>query len=314
MSNRLLLSFCLVTGLALGCDEASGGDGQGSVQTDAAQTDAGAADGALDNVMPGSRDHVFLLRVLQFAREDEGRSAGFNLDDVITEQGSETGCGHEDFTSPTGDQGVDNQFSQLLPLIEQFGGMAIETYGQSAINSGNLLLMVELSGVDDPQNDEQVTMSIYRGLGAPLLGTNDLIEPWQTFDIDLETHWLRTEEARIVDGHLEMTGLDFTFPFYIFDFMFEITLKNARFSIRLDEDARHTGKLAGSISIENMLQIADNIEGGDMLPGLIRNIGTTLADMDPDEEGACQSISTTMNFETVGAFFYEDTPRPQSGD
>ena len=310
---RVLISIML-SGFIMSCDD---GRRANSTRLDVAVSDGVPNDAALsDTIMdagvPAMRDHVFLLRVLDFAREEDSQSLGFDLDDSVTEQGGISGCGHADFQTPDGHTGIDNQFSQLLPLIEQFGGMAIGVYGRTAIKSGNLMLMIELSDVDSLYNDDAVTMTIYRGLGTPLLGTDDLIEPWQTFDIDVDTHWLTTQNAQITEGVLEVRGLDFTFPFYIFDFVFDITMKDARFEIHLDEEARHDGLLAGSISIENMLQIADNIEGGDMLPGLIRTVGTTLADMDPDADGLCQSLSTTMVFESVGAFFYEDSPRPEA--
>ena len=44
-----------------------------------------------------------------------------------------------------------------------------------------------------------------------------------------------------------------------------------------------------------------------MIPGLIRNIGATLADMQPDAEGTCQALSVVMEMELVDAFFYADT-------
>ena len=91
-----------------------------------------------------SSTRVLLNRRLVFARESEGVTLGFDLDDTTTETGDATGCGHGDFTHSDGSEGIDNQFSQLLPIIEQFGGMALESYASSAINSGSLLIMMEI--------------------------------------------------------------------------------------------------------------------------------------------------------------------------
>ena len=251
---------------------------------------------------------VFLAKRLYFSRIDEGVSHGFDLDRAVTEQGGSTGCGHTDFVSPTGMRGIDNQFAQLLPLIEQFGGMAIESYARAAIDSGNLLIMMEVTGVDSLDNDPEVSIGLFRGLGEPLKGTDGAIQSWQTFDRDIENPWVRVTEARIVDGILIASNFDYTLPFFIFDFAFEITLYDAELRVELSADGHHRGMFGGAVTIENMLHIADNIDGGEQLPPLIRNVGASMADLQPDESGTCQALSTVLNIESVGAYFYADSP------
>jgi hypothetical protein len=251
---------------------------------------------------------VFLAKRIYFSRIEDGVSSGFDLDRAVTEQGASTGCGHADFVNLAGDTGIDNQFAQLLPLIEQFGGMAIESYARAAIDSGNLLMMMEVTGVDDLDNDSQVSIGMYRGLGEPLKGTDGSIQPWQTFDRDTANPWVKVNDAQIVDGILIASAFDYTLPFFIFDFAFEITLHDAELRVKLSADGNHTGMFGGAVTIENMLHIADNIDGGEQLPPLIRNVGTSMADLQPDESGTCQALSTVLNIESVGAYFYTDSP------
>ncbi|MCA9540675.1 MAG: hypothetical protein KC620_17370 [Myxococcales bacterium] len=263
----------------------------------------------------GPQTYVSVARTLKFARIDEtGRSWGFDLDARVSTASDREACYQEDFRSPMGDEGVDNQFARLLPLIEAAGGAALEGLVQSAINEGDLLVMMEISGVDDWQNDGDVQVTLYRGTGLPYVGTDGYVEAWQTFDIDPEAPWSRVEHVALHDGVLEAGPFALTLPIYVFDFVFYITVGDARLHIEFDERGPHSAMMGGAIALQNILDIANNIDGGQQIPGVVENLGRTFADLDRDDEGHCQALSVALRANLAGAFFYDDTERPTGAE
>ena len=278
-----------------------------SVLLDETMTNSGDNVGQ-DETLTSSTPPTFVIKKLFFSREENGVSTGFDLDDTISGPGDAQGCYNSDFTSPNETEGIDNQFALLLPLIEAAGGEALGPYTQTAVNSGNLLLFFELIGVDSLENDDDVTVRLYRVVGETLVGTDGFLQPWQTFDIDIDSAWI-DHKAQIVDGILKSEGFKFALPFYIFDFYFEARIQGGHLEITFGQDGIHTGVIGGAVTLSNIQEIADAVEGGDDEAALIQRLGSQFADLLPDDNGDCQAMSVTLQFETTGAFLYEDSPR-----
>ncbi|MEE2789398.1 MAG: hypothetical protein VX589_18820 [Myxococcota bacterium] len=265
-----------------------------------------ASDGRSERRALNARD-TFVIKRLYFSRENSGKSVGFDLDDRESDSADDQGCYASDFEDPTFGPGVDNQFALLLPLIEAAGGEAVEPYAQTAVNQGRMLLFFEiLNSAAGTAHD--VTVRLYRALGDTIVGTDGFLLPWQTFDIDIESAWFDAKGQRR-DGILTVENFEFTLPIYIFDFYFEARLLGGKLRIEWGEHGRHTGVIAGAVTLNNILEIADAVEGGSEEAALIHSLGSSYADLLPDENGACQALSVTLQFETTGAFLYEDSPR-----
>ena len=128
---------------------------------------------------------VALLTDLQFGREQEDGSApGFDLDNADSTMGGATGCGRPDHIAPDGETGIDNAFSRIVPLLEQTEAVAVESIVRDHIESGDLLLLVELNDLDDPLDDDCVDFTMGRGQGDMLLSADSEIIPHQTFERD----------------------------------------------------------------------------------------------------------------------------------
>jgi len=297
----------------LGCgDEASPAENTADVMLDAGPpTDAERPD-ATHSVPPLPQQQLAVIQLLRMAQEDTpGTSDGINLDGLVSGAGESPGCGQRDFTAPDGRTGIDNQFGLLVPLIEAAGGEAFGAYLQGSVNDGKFLVMLELDGVDDLQNDDDVSVTLYRGLGTPSVGNDGLLEAWQTFDVNPEGVYTRIDGVKIVDGVIDAGPIELLLPFYIFDFVFDLDLVDARIRMEVGPDGVHRGVMAGAVRIENILAIAEDIEGGDQVKSLLATLSDSYADLLPNEDGICQALSATISFQTVGAFFYEDTQRPE---
>ncbi len=85
-------------------------------------------------------------------------SYGLNLDGKV---------GANDFTSPTGEKGIDNQLYRALGCVIGFRGPDGVEYifeNKAIAQSRYNRTMIEITGVDSLVNDDDVKVTIYRGL------------------------------------------------------------------------------------------------------------------------------------------------------
>lgn len=258
---------------------------------------------------------VAVLRQLNFVQAEGDTSPGVDLDGVASDSDDPKGCYKPDFTSPDGLEGVDNQFSRLIPAIETVGGAeGFQSAIQRAINNGDVLLGIELTRLNDTQDDECVEVNLQRIADRPTVGALGLIEPGQTFDRDLEAPSSRVEDAVLADGTLVAGPFDLELPMRISNFDLLVTIRDARLELELLEDGSMQGVLAGAIEIQEMLDLLDEIEDGTDLLKVIRRVLLRSADLAPDDEGRCQRISLVAEVDAVPAFFFDDAPAADTTD
>jgi hypothetical protein len=146
---------------------------------------------------------------LQPFREAQGATAlGLNLDGKV---------GPHDFTSPDGEQGIDNQMYRVLGCVGNYRGPDgsyrhfIEDYMRK-FNYNRWL--IELTNVDDLTNDDDVDVTLYRGkdplmvdaLGGFIAGST------QHVDFRWGKSFIYHLKGKIKDGVLTTEPADVTFP------------------------------------------------------------------------------------------------------
>jgi hypothetical protein len=165
--------------------------------------------------------------------EGQGPMAyGVNLDAQISP---------EDYRSPEGEEGIDNQLNRALACIPIYRGPDGAFYHFSNLfmygNAYNRW-MFELSDVDDLKNDESVTVSFYRGLDdlvSDASGKGFVAGGTQRVDARWGQSFIQEVQGKIVDGVLtteptERTKFPWSFPgigggFHMFrDFQLQLTL------------------------------------------------------------------------------------------
>lgn len=266
---------------------------------------AGPEAALIDPACDGLGDRpMYVVRSLMFARQTDGVSEGFDLDGVTTELEGEGGCGIADLVDPSGAVGIDNAFAYLLPALELTEAAAVESLIQAAIESGALLIAIELGDVDDPVDDACVEMSVGRAEGAPLIGTDGRLLSGQTFDRDPDVAPYVADGA-IVDGVIE-SPIELSLPVTIFDvdLAFDLREGRSRAALPSEPGGALVGTLAGGIDVAYLLQVAqeENVDSG--LHDILEALLDAWADLAPDETGACTRISITLDFEAVPAFWY----------
>jgi hypothetical protein len=274
----------------------------GGMATDgSAMPDVPEPEVACDDAQAGV---LAMVSTLTFARElAPGQVEGLNIDGHVSTERTEDGCFKADFVSPEGEPGIDSQFSTLLPTLEAVGGDAIEGLVQSAINNGELLLGVELWGVDDLQNDACVTARIVRGTGQPALGADGFLLSGQTYERDIEAPGSDLGQVAIVDGILEAGPFDLALPLQVLDRQILLNIREARLRINFAEPTGWSGVMAGGVQVAEIEQLAADV--GETIGGVLLTVVRNAADLQPDEAGVCQGLSATLLFDARDGYFFE---------
>lgn len=250
-------------------------------------------------VLPGSQANV--LRTYTIAVADEnGFVPGFNLDGLDTEDGDEDSCRQGDFIDPEGRTGIDNQFADLWSIIAPLVGEATEALIQGAVNEGRIILVIELSEVDDLQNDENVTLHIFRGRLQPDIGNEGLIAPDQTVYVDREFPIEVVSDASIVDGEVFARPDSIHLPVDILDSAFVIEMNQAQVRFKIDESGQFSGYFGGVVNLKSVFDELLATNAGEEA-ALVQPIFYTYADMEKGPSG-CTHASAAFGFQGTSAF------------
>jgi hypothetical protein len=160
-----------------------------------------------------------------------GKTAvGLNLDGKI---------GPNDFVSPEGEPGIDNQLYRAIGCVAGFRATGAyyfflnEYMARDAFNR----VLIEITDVDDLTNDRDVTVTIYRGLD-PLLTSSDgqsfLSGSSQRIDERWGKRYIRRLKGKIVNGVLTTEPTDIVLPYSdTFECNTDQHFKAARFRLKL---------------------------------------------------------------------------------
>jgi len=251
---------------------------------------------------------VALVSELYFAAEDpDGVSAGFDLDERTSDEADAGGCGIADLESPEGGLGIDNSFASVLPALELTEGVAVQALIQAAINSGELLLMFEIDGLEQWSPGDCLGLSVLRGTGPPNLGSNDRVLGGQTYDRDPEAPQHTIECAEITGSTLQGTPFAYRLPLQIFDEYIDLTLLDGVIEIDMLGIGEYRGRFGGGVNVQEVKDNMAMIDGvGDEVRSLIDTVLSTRADLQPDAAGICQQISVVFEFTAVSAYLFEE--------
>jgi hypothetical protein len=220
-----------------------------------------------------------------------------------------------DFTSPDGRKGIDNQLFRALGCIQNYRGPegTIYHFEDSYVNRYNYnRLLIEISGVENLTNDDDVTVKTYRGLDKLLVdGTGAGYIPGGTQRVD--ARWGKfaqfTWKGKIVDGVLITEPTDAKIPWSgTFGTIGDQKFKGLRFELKLAPD-RAEGQMAGYVDVAqfyHQLNTAWSTHlqsyGQHSASSLYRAL-RRLADGYPDpKSGEMTAISSAVNMKFIQAF------------
>lgn len=239
--------------------------------------------------------------------EVEGElSWGLNLDGEI---------GPNDFTHPDGTPGIDNEVYRAVGCIIGFRGPDGVEYifqNKAIVDERYNRMMIELTGVDSLQNDNVVTVNVYRGLDRLLTdATGSRVVPGGTQRVD--RRWgkslIRQVQGRIVEGELITDPFDdLVIPWQNLSVPTFQLFRDARLVLNLSEE-NASGILAGYADVDTWYyQLIRNDSTHHLSNGQISGISLykalrRLADAYPDpESGDNTAISTALDIKMTQVF------------
>lgn len=179
-------------------------------------------------------------------KEAQGKIAiGMNLDGKV---------GPNDFTSPEGEKGVDNNLFRVIGCVDGWRGPVgvLDQFGLTRMyrNSTYNRILFEITGIDSMSNDDSVEVTTYRGLD-PLItdatGNNYVPGGSQRLDMRFGQKLITHRKGKIVDGVLITEPADFILPEYAVNTQL---IHDARFRLKLTADGAE-GMIAGYSDIKD---------------------------------------------------------------
>lgn len=253
-------------------------------------------------------------------KEAGGKVApGINLDGKI---------GPNDFTDPDGEKGVDNQLFRAIGCVNNYRDnyeLNIITTKWRTQHNFNRFLFV-LTDVDDLANDDDVTLTTYRGLDKLMTdstGQNFLPGGSQRIDMKWGKEFIQKFHARIKDGVLRTDAQPLRIPeMAAFEDVSVFPFKSAQFKLKLTRD-RAEGVLMGYIDIDGWYAMLNEgwathhlSYGQESAPSLYRAL-RRLADGFPDPKtGEMTAISggLDLKFSQVFVSFPENQTAAKDAD
>jgi hypothetical protein len=233
-------------------------------------------------------------------------SYGLNLDGKV---------GPNDYQDPEGEQGIDNELYRAIGCISAYrmGGVISFFDTVDMYKNGYNRWLIELTGVDDIANDDDVTVTTYRGLNDLYRdGTGQAFAPGSTQDVDVRwgQSFISKLKGKIVDGVLTTEPIDaLKWPnsqpgvfsgYYV--------VRAPRFQLSLTEEGAK-GILAGYVDVQSFIhQLNTNWAThhqsyGQLSAASLHRALLRLADGYPDPKtGVNTAISSAIELEFVQTY------------
>lgn len=238
-------------------------------------------------------------------------------------------CARQPFKSPAGDEGIDNQFYRVIGCISSYrhDGAYRALYSDEIQDrdrkEGRNTTLLEITGVDDPRNDDDVQVGIFSSLNPTQYDSAAKGLSWVSYTAGKEARWNNVLKGRIKDGILTTTPADVRIHKvhnHSKGEPAEWYIRDARLRLELRPDGSAAGELAGYFDLESLYDVEFKGYHGAVMqsyygyscPAVYASM-KQLADGYPDPAtGQCTAISSALKVEAVRAFvFRSDTKGPQ---
>ncbi len=232
---------------------------------------------------------------------DPTMAFGFDLDMMIDGAVGLPCTAAPDFTSAvTGDPGVDNQLSTVLPTLGMMLANGVNGAIQEQIQGGTLLLMFEVGDINSFTNDSSVTVHILLGMvpaGATIMTSGTGLVADQTFTTMMD---IATVTGSITAGRLSAMTTTLPLSFAVMGSNITLTLRNVVIGGRISDGGGFAGGEFGAIvAVTDVVTLAAMFIAG---VDLATVEALAMPDIMPDATGDhCASISAGLGFETVSA-------------
>lgn len=234
---------------------------------------------------------------------------GLNLDGLEGTKSATNICSHENFVGPKGEPGIDNQLYRALGCIKgrRQGGF-IYGYYDAGMRQGDYSILIEVLGVDDLKNDDDVKVGFYAGQDPLVNSVEGVSLTNASLRVHHDRHYRAMTPGKIVNGVLTTEPVDVLFKSTLE--MLPYHIRDARLQAEFQADGSLKGTLGGYQNIRTIFynvarfktSAENEVHGPMSCPGLYYAL-RRLADAYPDPaEGGCAWISSAYEVDALPAF------------
>jgi len=232
---------------------------------------------------------------------------GMNIDGKV---------GPNDFTSPDGAKGIDNNLYRAIGCTRLFRGPDGTYYSflERWVREMNYnRVLIELTNVDSLENDDQVDVAMYRGKDKLMMDAAAVtVMPGSSNRVDgrFSKRFTHKMKGKIVDGTLITDPTDFQWAWSAwYDHPGYYDFKQARIQLRISPNGDAAeGMVAGYSDVDAFYQqlvhswSTHHSSYGSMSQPSLHRALTRLADGMPDEKGINTGISSSLMIKMVQVF------------
>ena len=237
---------------------------------------------------------------------------GFNLDGTNDGAPTSKSCKHDKFEDPDTGLKVDNQTYRTLGCILGWrNGNYMEGHPNGERqDSGRGTILIEVTDVDDLENDPDVTVAFYGALDPMPKDSTGKILPFASYHVSGTPQYGAKAKGRIESGQLTTTPVDARLPLYGNNYTGDMFLKDMRLRVAMPkegEGAPVKALLGGYYDFNKWWDYIQKIEfllvAGQWNCPQIYQAAKQLADGYPDPQtGECTALSTALTMEALPAF------------
>ena len=240
-------------------------------------------------------------------------SYGANLDGTTDGRATPKSCAHDKFVGMDDQTAVDNQLYRLVGCVYGWRkGGYIETQASEDRGVSSLgMILIEITGVDDRKNDDDVTVAFYRSIDLfPMDGSGKPL-PYQSYRVAADDNgkpdYGDKVKGKIVNGVLTTARGDVALPYYgLYTFMNPV-IKDFGLSLDVSADTKQApGLITGYYSMSDFLNFMGGMAGHtsafDNCPAMWA-MAPKMADGYPDPQtGQCTMLSAAFDIGAYAAF------------
>jgi len=243
---------------------------------------------------------------------------GLNLDGTTDGRATPNSCEHPKFAGLNGELAVDNQLYRALGCVRVYDGdiraRGGDTLAEQRTRRALDLYLIELRGLDDLRNDDDVAVGIYSTADLSQRSPAGTELPHQSFRVTPNPRWRTQTKGRIVDGVLTTDVIDALYLSWqipttgAFGQASEHEFHDVRFRVSLQLDGTMSGIMGAYRPIDNITTTGRCCKS--MASVANHNCASehktfvAMADGHPDPEngGLCTMLSAAQRVEGIPAF------------
>jgi hypothetical protein len=259
--------------------------------------------------------------------QESQAKVGFGLD----LDGGNASCPHQEFTSPAGLKGVDNQMQRVIGCIDgyrhdvSFLPGALEDYSDGSFRDGAYTSLIEITGVDDLKNDPDVQVTIWDSKDAtPFDSKGKGMSNYSLTARAVVDGFANTAKGRIVDGVLTTDPAELATPRRGESSSYPYRFRGARLELKIAPDGSASGLLAGYMDIAEAYKsevgylgrfvTAQAAEIDMSCPAFFKALHKLADGYKDPATGKCTALSTAFKLDAVPAFVIHPDPEPKTAE